>query len=185
MKRSVFSNTASINLNLLFSIILGFGILTFIYLFPNIFNLLPAFAILLIWIISIIVKSILKKDFKAVIIPGIIILTTFILVIPIQNYGFKYGPTFGKQIRYNKKIWEKPWNANLRYFMVDDIIRIIKEGNYSEKKTIEMLGKSEYKHKRDLEYFLRSESFVGLAMATLEIEIDNDKVLNIYIAHSD
>jgi hypothetical protein len=116
-----------------------------------------------------------------------ILVTIFslLLLFPISFVGFKYGPTLGRQISYRYTLWEKPWDRNLRFYMSRDVIATVIKNKSSLEDIKQMLGEPDSYDSNRIEYFLRSESFIGLSMTSLIIELENNRCINAYIVHSD
>jgi hypothetical protein len=112
----------------------------------------------------------------------------FITIIPIMIMGKDLGPTFGNRIKYNNILWNQSINQTIKYYMADDIIKIITENNYSNNDVLLMLGKPTLGdiHENSLTYGLKSNNLLfGLDIYILDIKFINGKVSEANILRMD
>jgi len=89
-----------------------------------------------------------------------------------MELGNRLGLTFGNQIKYNENIWKYCNNDNLRYYMAEDIIKIIENNNLTKNEIIRLLGRPNLGNSS---YFLKSENlFWGIDIYVLTIDFVDD-----------
>jgi hypothetical protein len=112
-----------------------------------------------------------------------------IAIIPAMEMGNRLGPTFGKKIKYSGLLWKQSINNTIKYYMAEDIIKIIVENEYSKDDVIKMLGKPHFggnEKSDEYVYFLKNNNlFIGLDMYTLSINFTNNICDKAYIIRED
>ena len=153
-------------------IIIGVFKVVFFLIIFNRQDVSSFFIALLVLVVILIAEiiAIINKKYKRTFIVVTIVL--FLGILPIMNLGNKYGPTFGNKIKFNNFLWKYSFNDNIRYYMADDIIKIIIENGYSKNDIIKMLGKPDF---GDCTFFLKSNSLLGFDMYLLSIYFVDDK----------
>jgi hypothetical protein len=116
----------------------------------------------------------------------LITILVFIGIFPIMNIGNKFGPTFGNKIKYNKFLWDYSLNNTIKYYMADDIIKIITENKYSKDSIVKMLGEPDFGYdSNEYTYFLKNNNLIGFDMYILLINFIDNKCNTAYIIEMD
>jgi hypothetical protein len=103
----------------------------------------------------------------------------FFSIIPVMDIGKNLGPTFGKKIEYNNFLWSQSINETIKYYMADDIVKIITENNYSNNEVLLMLGKPTLGdiNENYFTYILKNNNLLfGLDIYILDIQFIDGKV---------
>jgi hypothetical protein len=169
-----------------FSIIIGIiKAIIFIVVFYRFHILFLFMAIILLTIIFIIeIIGAIKIKYSKILI--LITILSIIGIFPIMNIGNEFGPTFGNKIRYNKFLWDYSFNNVIKYYMADDIIKIIVENKYSKDSIIKMLGEPDFGYgSNEYTYILKYNSLIGFDMYILSIDFIDNKCNNAYILEMD
>jgi hypothetical protein len=148
------------------------------------FPILPLLILFFFLNLALIVATFKAMKARGVPIP-IASIALLVALAPALWFGHEIGPTFGAQVPFNKAAWSIPLLYNVKYHMADDLVKKIGAAPCTQEDIIDMLGKPTYRDDRYMEYFLRPETLMGLAYASLEIEFERGYAARAWVAHQD